>query len=595
MIFVLLCGPSVLAQAIQGRVINSATKDPVPNAQLTLSCVKVLRRGGICRNANTKTSEDGTFLFDHLSAATYVLTAENGAGLVSTSASQYQFDFDYRHTLPSVLLKLEPESALSGRVVDLQNRPLADVEVVAWRQFATGSTTQLKTIAKTLSDGTGAYAFPHLIPGNYYVATTLVNTKGREQDGHAEVAGFRKAADSFSGTACALCAATSHAQDGHAEAAGTACALCAASQISKLRTRPPEQFLLYAPSALSLDEAVSTHLDMGQSYSGVDLHLRPILTHKIQGKSQTETSTQMPYDKLELHLDTRDSGGVTAPGRELLLEDDGSFQANVVPGDYILRLVGSTSVINPKAPKASPDTMLHLLARLDLEVSGKDLLSITILIPPPFTINGHISVEGQPDSKIEKGDITLRPIDAEAASGYQTAPVQPDGSFSLSNCDAAHYAVVYKPPAGLYIRSISFNGQDAMTHVMDFASTSGGELKIVMKTGAASVMASVQNATEPADVILIPDNWTPNGLVPVIHSVSKDGHFSALGIAPGHYSAIAVWGVARHLWDNAAFVNQMQARGTQFDLAESDQKQLSVPRLSEDDLNQIKLQLGLYY
>jgi len=510
------------AQSIEGRVINSSTKDPVANTEVSLSCVRPNARRGICRSARTKTAEDGSFKFNALSAFVYLVTAENSQGLVSTSASRMEIEIDFRHRPPSPLLKLEPESALSGRVVDLEDHPHADVEVVAWKQFTTGPVTRLKPVAQAVSGETGAYVFPHLVAGNYYVSTALVTTK----------------------------------------------------QVSKLKTRPPEQYQLYAPSALSLEEAVSTHVDMGQSYQGVDLKLRPILTHLIQGRAQVDTA----YDKLDLHLDMRDYQGVTAPGREIKLEDDGKFQANLVPGNYILRLVGSSA----------PDTMLHLLAKQDLEVTGKDILNITLLIPPPVLISGHVSVEGAPQNQLAMGSVTLRPIDAEAGSGTQTAAVQPDGTFTISNCDAANYAVRYKPPTGYYVSAITFNGQDALTHLVDLSAISGSDLKILLRPGASSVTTQMEN------VVLIPDNWTPNELVPVIHMSGKDGRYSAVGIPPGHYSAVAVSGVDGVLWDNPAFVHEMQSRAMPFDLAENDQKQVTAPLVAADDLRQIQLQLGLY-
>jgi hypothetical protein len=541
----LCCASALPAQiSIEGRVTNSATKDPVPYAYVSLACVKpATKYAGRCRNEETKTAEDGTFKFERLSSFVYLVRAEGAPGLVSTRASEIEIENDFRHRPLSVSLKLEPESSLSGRVTDLENHPHPDVEVVAWRQFATGSVTQIKPVAHAVSDETGAYSFPHLVPGNYYVGTALVTTK----------------------------------------------------QVSKLRTRPLEQYQLYAPSALSLEEAIPTHVDMGQSYAGVDLKIRPIMTHLIQGRAQTETTGQAVCDKLELHLDPRDHQGITAPGREIKLDEDGRFQANVLPGNYILRLIGTTAVQNPKTPKAPPDTMLHLPAKQDLEVSGKDILNINLLIPPPFLINGHVILEGAQQNNMDLGEVTLRPIDAEAVSGYRTTSVQPDGTFTITNCDAANYAVRYKPPVGIYISAITFNGQDAMTHLMDLSNSSGGDLKILLKPGASSVVAIVPDSDTPADIVLIPDNWTANELVPVIHMTSKDGRYSAIGIAPGHYSAVAVPAVERSLWDNAAFVHEMQSRGTPFDLAENDQKRVSAIRLTEEDLHQIELQLGLYY
>jgi hypothetical protein len=285
------------------------------------------------------------------------------------------------------------------------------------------------------------------------------------------------------------------------------------------------------------------------------------------------------------------------------LNSDGTFQANVLPGAYTLRLSGTTTFNQPAGSKTPPAMMVHLLAKQDIEVSGKDVYGIILLIPPPFTINGHVYLDGAPDNKIEKIDVTLRPVDLVAASGCQTIRTQPDGTFAITNCDAANYAVRFSPPSGTYIKAIAFNGQDAMTHPIDLSRCSGGELKIVIRPGAASMTATVGDSTalspinqssKSFDVVLIPDSWTENELIPVIHAAGRDGQFSAVGLAPGHYTAIAATGVDRRLWESAAFVHQVQARGAGFELAENEQKQVVVAQLTEDEADRMELQLGLY-
>lgn len=198
---------------------------------------------------------------------------------------------------------------------------------------------------------------------------------------------------------------------------------------------------------------------------------------------------------------------------------------------------------------------------------------------------------------IPNTQVMLRPVDPFAHGGDQAAMVQADGSFSITNCDAASYAVRFTAPTGTYVKSIMFNQQDATTHPIDLSRGAGGELAIVVRPGAASVTATVQESNEPGaplDVVLIPDLWTENGLMPVLHATSKDGKFSFNGIPPGHYTAVAARGVEADLWRNAAFVRAMRERGASIELAENDQKIVSTPEVTGGEIDRIELQLGLY-
>jgi hypothetical protein len=256
-----------------------------------------------------------------------------------------------------------------------------------------------------------------------------------------------------------------------------------------------------------------------------------------------------------------------------------------------------------KGSKTAAATSIYLLSKQDVEVSGRDLWGLLLLIYPPSTINGKVFLDGAADSKIDRGEVILKPVEPVVLTGYQKAQIQPDGTFAITNCEAANYAVRFSPPAGTYIKSIVFNGQDAMSHPLDLSRGSGGEVDIMLRPGAASVVATIQDSGEPAkkgtatpemDVVMIPDSWAENGLIPVLRAAHKDGRYAVGGMAPGHYSAVAAAGVDPRLWENPVFVHEMEARGLPVDLVENDQKQIVLPVLTGQDVDQIELRLGIY-
>jgi hypothetical protein len=296
---------------------------------------------------------------------------------------------------------------------------------------------------------------------------------------------------------------------------------------------------------------------------------------------------------LSLYLDTRDQKGLITPGRELKLQPDGKFEANVLAGFYTLRLVGTT-IQNTSSPKDAQPMALHLLAKQDIEISGKDTYGIIVLISPPLTIDGHISVEGQPNETIGSGEVKLEAVEPIAPAGSVAAKVQGDGSFSMKNADAVTYAVRYPAPSGMYVKSMELNGQDALSHYLELSNIGGGGMKILLRPGAGSVTVSQGASSSASDVVLIPDVWIDSNLTPVVHLASKDHAFLASGLTPGGYTAVATVTLDSETWANEAFVQEMRSRGTSFLLRENEQQAITAAEVSRDEINRIALRLGIY-
>lgn len=533
---------SNLQANVTGRVLNLITHEPIPNAEVTLACVERGNRNAPCRKSSTTTSQDGTFSFNVFIEAKYLLSA-SAPGMAQTRDSSTEVVISFRkHGFNfSADLQLAPESTISGKVVDLEKHPRPGIEVIAWRQYTTGPFTRLRAVSKTLSDDSGDYVFRKLAPGNYYVSTLL-----------------RKPGSP-----------------------------------PPKRNQAVEGFLIYAPSTFALSDANVIHLGIGESTGNIELRLRPFITYHLEGRAQMEPMGEAVSGDLSLYLDPRGQNGLVPPGRELELHPDGKFEANVLPGFYTLRLVGST-IPNTTNSKDPPPMLLHLLAKQDIEISGKDTYGILILISPPFLIDGHVSVEGQPNEPIGSGEVKLEAVDPIAPAGSLVAKIQAAGSFSISNADAVTYAIRYTPPAGMYVKSIELNGQDALLHYLELSNSAGGGMKIVLLPGPGSVTASQGSNSTASDVILIPDFWTDSELTPVVHLASNGNGFSAIGLAPGGYTAVATAWLDRQNWANDAFVQEMRSRGTSFSLRENEQKVITAVEVGSDEINRIELQLGLY-
>jgi hypothetical protein len=524
-----------LALSIDGRVVNAASNDAVADATVNLVClvdISAVTSGKrpLCEDQAVTTGLDGAFHIQANFPARYRITASAVAGLVATRYSQTERIIDSQHSASDIILKLSPEASITGKVLDENGQPKADVAVEALRIWISGPSTQLRSTSKALTNADGVYTLRGLVSGNYYVATAL------------------------------------HHED---------------------KNDPLHPYLFYAPSATGLGQATLTHVDLGQNYSGVEIHLRPVVYLKLQGRAQMEAGSSISGGLPKLHLEARDTSGVSLPARDILLNQDGTFQTEVLPGAYTLLLTGTQSQ-KPAAP------LVHLLAKQEIEVSAKDLLGITVLIPPPITVNGHAVLQSATETNIARGNVYARPLEAYAIGGAQNANIHPDGTFTLTNCDPANYALRVFPPAGTYVKTVLFNQQDMTTAPMDLSNGSGGDLTIILRSGTASISGTTSSETNTLfDIVLIPETWVPNWLSPLRHVTSSKGNFLATNLPPGHYSVVATTGVEPSLWDVAAFVHEMAARGAPVDVAENNQKQITVPYVTFEEIDQLRTRLGI--
>ncbi len=544
----LLCASSAFGASIDGRVINAATNEAVPAATVSLTCLTETtptnsrRIPYPCKDAETKTLESGAFHFDRLNPGRYRLAVAATTGLAATRLSQTETIVDWQHSASEIVLKLSPESTISGKVIDEMGQPKPDTAVEALRVFTSAAGSELRLVSKTVTNQDGSYVLRGLMSGNYYIATPLDHEDTND---------------------------------------------------------PTHPYLFFASSAVGLDQAAAIHVETGQSYADAEIHLRPVVYFKIQGRAQMETVGSAASDKPQLYLDARDGSGVALPARNVLLNPDGSFQTEALPGSYTLRLEGALTIAQPANQRKAPSPAVHLLAKQDIEVSAKDLLSVTLLIPPPITVTGHALLEGTSEAVAGKGRVLIKPAEAFAIGGPQTAEIQPDGTFTLTNCDPVSYSVRVFPPSGTYVKSIVFNQQDISNQLMDLSKGSGGELTVTVRQGMASIAGTISDASSTAegstlfDIAFIPDGWVPTGLVSIRHAASKEGHFSAANLPPGHYNAVATTGVDAPLWEIASFVHALAERGAGVEVTANDQKNLTVPFVTFAEINELRMHLGL--
>jgi hypothetical protein len=155
--------------SIEGTVVNALTGEPLKKVHLTLRPVD--QQNGIPYGANTDAA--GHFLTDELDPGRYSLSASRN-GFMTQS---YSPDGSLRRATPLTLakgqelkqlvFKLAPQAVVSGRVLDEDGEPLADVSVEPMLfQYLRGR-RQLIPIAGTSTNDLGEFRLHNLSPGKY--------------------------------------------------------------------------------------------------------------------------------------------------------------------------------------------------------------------------------------------------------------------------------------------------------------------------------------------------------------------------------------------------------------------------------------------
>jgi hypothetical protein len=349
----------------------------------------------------------------------------------------------------------------------------------------------------------------------------------------------------------------------------------------------------FYPSALELASAGLVEVSAGQDSSNNVIRLARTSTYHVRGRIDPFSSLAAG-PSATLSLAPRNTLEADALGRTAQPNADGTFDIDkVIPGSYTLWLTGS----NGSGGRQGGRSRQRLLARQDLEIEASDVNGIILIILPPVTLTGHVETEGIDKRNLSQMRVNVAPAGEVMFGTFQSTPVNSDGAFSLQNLDPGEYVVhIAGSPAGVYVKSISFNRQEITRTGMDLTEGGAGEIDIVLRNGAAEVDGEIEAgqaaSSSPATVVLVPEVLSPDGSGMLFGAAQPAGNFAIRDVPPGHYFAFAIqrW---TSVWQNADFVREMQREGSSVDVQENAHVQVHIPMLSQDRIQEAAAKLGL--
>jgi hypothetical protein len=498
---------------ISGVVTRGDTNQPLPN--VTIRAVRWEGGQGEPK-PQVRTDADGRFMVEGLRAGEYALTftadtfvtlewgqkhpGEN-ARRVPLADGQH---FEMAHmTLPRT-------AAIEGQLLDEFGDPAPGMTVqVASVQFVAGK-NRLMPVSGAQSrptDDRGHFRIFNLPPSEYYLMALAGQFAGPD-----EAAGF--AVTYFPGTAVPM-------------------------------------------------DAKPVLVGVGQDVTGVAFQMAPAEMSTVSGVTTDELGKPI---QAAVVLVATSGGDVRAMVMARLQSGpDGSFAIRNVPaGSYALQGFG-----RPVGNSTSPG--MQAFGALQITVDG-DVPNLTLKIAPGATLRGRIVLEGGATPPVP-ARVRIFPTPTNFATGPvgggpPDSVTAEDWTFEVKNMTGIRAIRMPAGAPGWILKSVVREGKDISDQPIDFRGGDVNGVEITLTSNIASVTGLVTDAGKPVAecVVLVfaedATKWAfPSRFITAARPDAK-GAFTASGLLPGDYLAIAVPSIQGQDWQNPATLEQYRGLAT---------------------------------
>lgn len=415
-------------------VVDDETRAPLRHATVGLS------RSAVEDIRTTTTDDQGRYLFDHLPAGSYALSAGKGAYLGMTygapkpgmpGSSVVLAEGEAFTAKPIALWR---GAVIAGRLFDRAGQPVSGAVVEA-NQFVVVNGSRRRRAAsrpsQNLTNAHGEYRIYGLLPGEY-----LVSSAPPPQAVQADV-----------------------------NPAEFAWASSGAGQ-----PPPPARAFTYAPTMFpgttNASAGAVITLGRGEERLGVDFSLQFVPVARVSGIVIGPDG--QPASGVLVLCATKDANPMLPPSGVPISRPsaDGSFACSqLTPGQYTLAARGAGTLSSAEAARVnvglSPPPLWGLV---DVAVAGKDLSNVVIRLQPGVSVTGQVVLARAASSagaELTRFQMQMTPAaGAPPIDGRASAPVGADGTFRIESVVPASYRFTAATPAGWFLRSATLGEKD---------------------------------------------------------------------------------------------------------------------------------------
>ncbi len=533
---------------VRGVVLKAGSDEPIRRATVFL-----WQENADKDNRSVTSDAQGRFELKDLEPGRYVLRVNRDGHLVQRLGTGSAWTSS--NYLPITLtagLKVDmvaymvPGAVIAGRVLDAEGEPVVRAHVEAAQFF--GASIQYWGESAETND-LGEYRIHSLRPGRYYV---------------------RASPSPFSERALAA--------SGKSPAQG-----------SERQVYVPT----YYPGVPERSQAGRVEVHAGEE-ARADLSLLLMRAVSVRGRL---------LGLKDGRLDSRSTvallraGGSYYYGAEATarVREDGGFEIEaVVPGSYLLT-----------AYTYSGEQRILARQRIEVSDSGVDDLLVATTLFSRSPLEGRVRVEGGSDPLPDnlRVSVVLDPPEEERDFPYfgrgphDTAPVKPDGRFTIDNLEDGRYRIRLSAEgsarqkfADHYLKSATVTGKDVLeTGLWVREGRIEGQLDLVLSSAGARIEGVVvDDAEKPAVgvlVIAVPEAKRRN-LRSSYESQRTDqnGHFLLRGIRPGRYTLLAGEGEAGFVdYGDPEFLKKYEDKGVTATLQENERSSVTLRAFRLED------------
>jgi uncharacterized protein (DUF2141 family) len=502
--------PQPAKGSIEGQVVNARTSTPLKRATVRLASIPSNPGGGGGRGPaerpiliNKETDEQGRFVIPNLDPGRYRITAERQGflrqawGARKYSGGNTPVMVGDGQAVKAIDFRLMPQGVITGKVLDEDGEPMANVQVRAQRAYNFNGRKGWNTMATATTSDIGEYRLPELKPGSYVVAATPRNNQMNAM-------------------------ASRDPND----------ALPAGPELTYAST--------YYPSTADGTAAIPVDVTEGAELRGIDVRLVKTRVFRVRG-----TITGLPSagesggrrgPMVPVSLTPREgTPSATQPMMAQVRIPDGSFEIrNVPPGQYLAH--AQTQMGGQQYMAVAP-----------VDVIGNHVEGVVLNMAGGRDVQGSIKVvDAAAPAELPNVQVALRPVGFNGATPRARAS---DLKFTLKGVNSIRYTVnVSGFPDTYYVKSIQYGGADMPEDGADLST--GGVIEVLLSAAAGQmdlvVVTGDNKAAAGAQVVVVKDGATSS-----VRTADENGILSIRGLKPGSYRVLAWEDVdPDQLWDS---------------------------------------------